>query len=67
MSKKGNGFIEVECFSFDSTFIRFDLEHHILDIIFESLHKRGVNMSLNMHRTQYGLLQHNKILQNVEV
>ena len=26
-----------------------------------------VHMSLNMHGTQYGLSQHNKILQNVEV
>ena len=24
-------------------------------------------MSLNMHRTQYGISQHNKLLQNVEV
>ena len=29
-AKTGNGFIEVECF--DSTVIRFNLEHHQLDI-----------------------------------
>ena len=40
---------------FDSTFIRFDLEHHLLDMNFERLHRREVNMSLNMHGTQYGL------------
>ena len=46
---------------FDITVICFDLEH------LESFHRRGVNMSLNMHEGQYGLSQQNKRLQNVEV
>ena len=51
---------------FDSTVILFDLEYHPLDINLESLHRRGVNRSFNMHGTQYGLSQHNKILQNLK-
>ena len=34
--------------------------------IFESLHRRGVYKSLNIHIMQYGLTQNNKILQDVE-
>ena len=54
------------CF-FDSMVIHFDLEHHPLDINLESLHRRCVHISLNIHGLQYGLSQHNKILQNVAV
>ena len=52
---------------FDSTVICFDLEFHTLDINFESLHRRGVNMLLNIHGTQYELSQHKLFLQNVEI
>ena len=46
----------------------FNLELSIILIQFiESLHRRGVNMSLNMHIKQYGLTQNNKILQNIEL
>ena len=56
-------FIEVGYFDFLTTIIRLGLEQNP----FEGLHRRGVNMSLNMHGTQYGLTQHNKILQDVKV
>ena len=52
---------------YDSTVIRLDLEKILLIYIFESLHRRGENMSLNMHRTHFSLSQHNRILQDVEV
>ena len=49
-------------------FDSFNLELSIILIQFiESLHRRGVNMSLNMHIKQYGLTQNNKILQNIEL
>ena len=38
-----------------------------LAFIYISLKVHVVNMSLNMYGTQYGLSQHNKLLQDVEV
>ena len=52
---------------FDNTVIRFDMDHNFLIQILESLHRRRVNMWLNMHITQCGLTQNNKILQDVDV
>ena len=63
-------FIEIGCFDFSTVLLLVSIWNMILLIeIFESLHRRGVNtgMSLNMHGRQYGLSQHNKILQEVEL
>ena len=62
MPKQAMGSEKLNALPFDSTVIHFDLEHHPLDTNI-SLHRREVNMSLNMHGTQYGLPQHKRLLQ----
>ena len=64
--KTGNGFIDYECFAFWQHCYSFrfrtpPVRYKSLKVCIEE------DYSLNKHGTQYGLSQHNKILQNVEV
>ena len=53
---------------FDRTNIRLDVEQNPFDINFsKSLLRIEENMSFSMHVTQYGLSQHNRLPQDVEV
>ena len=61
-------FIEVGYFDFLTVPLFVLIYNKIMLIyIFESFHRRGVNMSLNMHGTQHGLSQHRTILQDIKV